>query len=116
MSRTITKFTSPFEPNAAFDAFSKYMFREGFEFVRKDGQQYWKKGSGLMAGPQFLKLTANNDGSYVLEAWVKFAILPGLYVGEMGVKGIVAVLPKQLLKERMDKTLMAMQARVIYQQ
>lgn len=52
----------------------------------------------------------------MLEAWIKFAILPGVYVGEMGTKGFVGALPKQLLKERVDKTLMAMQANVIYQQ
>ena len=92
MSRTIIKFTSPFNSNAVFDAFGKFMYRENFEFVQK------------------------NDGSYVLEAWIKFAILPGVYVGEMGTKGFVGALPKQLLKERVDKTLMAMQANVIYQQ
>lgn len=75
-----------------------------------------KKGVGLLTAPQFLKLSVNNDGSYVLEAWIKFAILPGVYVGEMGTKGFVGALPKQLLKERVDKTLMAMQANVIYQQ
>ena len=115
MSRTIIKFTSPFNSNAVFDAFGKFMYRENFEFVQKNGEQYWKKGVGLLTAPQFLKLSVNNDGSYVLEAWIKFAILPGVYVGEMGTKGFVGALPKQLLKERVDKTLMAMQANVIYQ-
>ena len=116
MSRTIIKFTSPFNTNAVFDAFGKFMYRENFEFVQKNGEQYWKKGVGLLTAPQFLKLSVNNDGSYVLEAWIKFAILPGVYVGEMGTKVFVGALPKQLLKERVDKTLMAMQANVIYQQ
>lgn len=83
---------------------------------RKTGNSIGKKGVGLLTAPQFLKLSVNNDGSYVLEAWIKFAILPGVYVGEMGTKGFVGALPKQLLKERVDKTLMAMQANVIYQQ
>ena len=78
MSRTIIKFTSPFNSNAVFDAFGKFMYRENFEFVQKNGEQYWKKGVGLLTAPQFLKLSVNNDGSYVLEAWIKFAILPGL--------------------------------------
>lgn len=64
-----------------------------------------EKGVGLLTAPQFLKLSVNNDGSYVLEAWIKFAILPGVYVGEMGTKGFVGALPKQLLKERVDKHL-----------
>ena len=94
MSRTIIKFTSPFNSNAVFDAFGKFMYRENFEFVQKNGEQYWKKGVGLLTAPQFLKLSVNNDGSYLLEAWIKFAILPGVYVGEMGTKGFVGALPK----------------------
>ena len=41
MSRTIIKFTSPFNSNAVFDAFGKFMYRENFEFVQKNGEQYW---------------------------------------------------------------------------
>ena len=54
MSRTIIKFTSPFNSNAVFDAFGKFMYRENFEFVQKNGEQYWKKGVGLLTAPQFL--------------------------------------------------------------
>ena len=36
MSRTIIKFTSPFNSNAVFDAFGKFMYRENFEFVQKN--------------------------------------------------------------------------------
>ena len=43
MSRTIIKFTSPFNSNAVFDAFGKFMYRENFEFVQKNGNSIGKK-------------------------------------------------------------------------
>lgn len=43
MSRTIIKFTSPFNSNAVFDAFGKFMYRENFEFVQKTGNSIGKK-------------------------------------------------------------------------
>ena len=116
MSRSITRFTSPFAPNAVFNAFGQYMQSEGFEFIQQNGEQLWKKGVGLLTAPQYAKLSVANDGSYVLEAWLKLAILPGVYVGEMGTKGFFGAFPKQMLKARVDRTLAAMQARVLYQQ
>lgn len=115
MSRSVSVFTSPFEPNAVFNAFGQFMQSEGFKLVQKNGEQLWKKGTGMLTAPQYAKLSVTNDGNYVLEAWIKFAILPGVYVGEMGTKGFLGAVPKQMLKVRVDRTLVAMQANVISQ-
>ena len=111
MSRFIQPFTTPYNPQQVMNCFNSYMQREGFEYVTKNGESYWKKGMGLLMAPQYLRLTQTNGG-YVLEAWLKFALLPGVYVGEMGIKGFFGALPKAMLKERVDALLATLQARL----
>lgn len=111
MSRFIQPFTTPYNPQQVMNCFNSYMQREGFEYVTKDGESYWKKGMGLLTAPQYLKLTQTNGG-YVLEAWLKFALLPGVYIGEMGLKGFFGAIPKAMLKDRVDSLLKALQAHI----
>lgn len=112
MARYVQSFTTPFTPQQAMNYFCSYMQSEGFSYVNKGNEGCWKKGVGLVSGPQFIKLTQAN-GVYTLEAWIKFAILPGVYVGEMGVTGAFGAIPKAFLKERVDSLLMALQARPV---
>ena len=109
MSRFVQPFTSPYNPQQVMNCFNSYVQREGFEYVTKNGESYWKKGVGLLIAPQYLKLTQTNGG-YVLEAWLKFALFPGVYVGEMGINGFFAAVPKTLLKDRVDSLLKALHA------
>ena len=111
MSRFIQPFITPYNPQQVMNCFNSYMQREGFEYVTKNGESYWKKGMGLLMAPQYLRLTQTNGG-YVLEAWLKFALLPGVYVGEMGIKGFFGAVPKAMLKERVDALLTTLQARL----
>jgi len=76
-----------------------YLTSEGFRQVQYKGAQVWKKGLGLMIGPQFIILEPK-EGNIHLEAWIKFALLPGVYLGEMGVEGTLAMIPKKKLKKR----------------
>ncbi len=55
-----------------------------------------------MLGPQFVKLTL--QGTRIeLEAWIRFVLLPGVYVGEMGIDGLFGLIPKKLLKKRIQQ-------------
>lgn len=74
----------------------KYLISEGFN---KIDSSVWKKGIGMMTAPQFISFYFSGN-SIVIEAWLKYAILPGLYFGEMGIDGFFGALPKQLLKGR----------------
>jgi hypothetical protein len=47
--------------------------------------------------PQFLKLKVR-EGHVRLEAWVKMAILPHVFVGEFPLEGPLLRLPKRQLK------------------
>ena len=111
MSRYIQPFTSVYNPQQVMNCFNSYVQQEGFEFVNKNDESYWKKGVGLLMAPQYLKLTPANGG-YVLEAWLKFAILPGVYVGEMGINGVFGAVPKALLKDRVETLLKMLQAHI----
>ncbi|MBN2495307.1 MAG: hypothetical protein JXR96_11990 [Deltaproteobacteria bacterium] len=77
----------------------QYLVSEGFKKNEQTG--VWKKGLGLMLGPQFLQVEPRQDGVH-LEAWIKFALLPGVYLGEMGIDGAFAVIPKRKLKKRVQ--------------
>lgn len=92
------------------DDFIKYVSddffaKEGFEYMNYQGEMVWKKGIGMLTAPQFIKIQYANGWVHV-EAWLKWAILPGVYSGEMGLDGFVGALPKSQLKQRVE-TLMA---------
>ncbi|MBR5285728.1 MAG: zinc ribbon domain-containing protein, partial [Clostridia bacterium] len=47
----------------------------------------------------FLKIMADQD-RIVVEAWIKFAVVPGVYAGEMGIDGVFGAVPKSMLSGR----------------
>ncbi|EEG31365.1 hypothetical protein CLOSTMETH_01002 [[Clostridium] methylpentosum DSM 5476] len=79
-----------------------YLTKEGYKLQNRDGETIWKKGHGVMTAPKFLKVGFLN-GQVHIEAWLKYPILPGVYVGEMGTTGFFAAVPKASLKKDVDK-------------
>lgn len=77
----------------------EFLTREGFKMMDYDGEKVWKKGTGLALGPQFMKVMPG-PGKVHVEAWIKFAILPGVFLGEMDTEGLVGGAPKRRLKKR----------------
>ena len=61
----------------------------------------YKKGMGVATGPSFVKVMAGNE-RIVVEAWIKFAALPGVYAGETGIDGVLGAIPKSFLKTRVQ--------------
>ena len=86
-----------------------YLSKEGFKQKLYKGEAVWKKGNGLLTAPQFIKISSL-QGHVHLEAWIKQAILPGVYVGEMGLDGAYGFAIKKVLKDRVDAL-----ARLLYQ-
>ena len=76
---------------------------EGFKLTNINGEEVWKKGNGIMAGPQFIAVKPSGTGTVLVEAWIKFAILPFVYGGEMDLTGFVGAVPKTFLKDRVNK-------------
>lgn len=82
--------------------------KEGFVLTDYKGERVWKKGVGLMTAPQFVKTTCRQGGVQI-EAWLKFAILPGVYCGEMGLNGFWGFAVKQMLRGRVEALIALLQ-------
>ncbi len=102
MSRYTNTIVSSLTAEAVSSVTEQYLRGEGFALSVIDGQQVWKKGVGLLTAPQMI-LVSIVPGSIRIEAWIKFAILPGVYAGEMGLDGFVGAIPKQALKSRVKE-------------
>ncbi len=84
-----------------FDNINQYLTTEGYEYVNFEGELVYKKGKGIAAGPTFFKLFVNHE-TVILEAWIKFAALPGVYAGELGIDGFYGWAQKAVLKTRVE--------------
>ena len=111
MARFIQHFISPLSEKEVVEGFFAFARKEGFEPHTEDGESCWKKGVGVATAPQFLKLSRGN-GDYVLEAWIKFAVVPGVYAGEMDLNDFTGAIPKKKLKSRVNAYLKSVQAQV----
>lgn len=78
-----------------------FLKKEGFVLTSLKGEVVWKKGVGVLSGPQFVKLQYSG-GMVHLEAWIKYAILPGVYCGEMGLDGAMGFAVKAALKNKVN--------------
>ncbi len=82
----------------------QYLSSEGYEFRKYEGENLYKKGKGIATGPTFIKVMADGN-AVIVEAWVKFAVVPGVYAGEISVDPAVpgmAAIPRKQLKKRVD--------------
>jgi len=102
MARYVKRFPiSGIDTTGIANQIGTYMTSEGFNIVNYNGQQVWKKGSGLLTMPQYMAITFTPQ-EVVVEAFIRYAILPGVYVGEMGIEGAMLAIPKGLLSKRVD--------------
>jgi hypothetical protein len=61
----------------------QYLKDEGFRLVRYKGKEaVYQKGSGLLVAPQYIKVTYR-EREAIIEAWMRYVLLPKLYVGEL---------------------------------
>ena len=82
-----------------------YFQKEGFKLVPYKGEMLWKKGCGVLTAPQYIKL-AYGQGIVHVEAFLRWAILPGVYVGEMALdNGFVGAIPKSMLMDKVNALL-----------
>lgn len=102
MSRYVNDIKTSKSTKEVEDAVNNYMSGEGFGIVDYKGEKVWKKGLGIMIGPQYLKVEPK-DGNVHIEGWIQWALLPGVYVGEMGTKGALGAIPKRQLRKRVEQ-------------
>ncbi|MBQ8827552.1 MAG: hypothetical protein IJZ90_00220, partial [Clostridia bacterium] len=99
MARYIKDFQISVSQDMLFNKIYSYLMSEGYDYIEYDSESVFKKGKGIVNGPTFIKLSFGAN-SVRLEAWLKYALLPGVYVGEIGLKGFVGAAAKGPLKLR----------------
>ena len=88
---------------------SDFIQKHGFTLVKINGEMMYQKGKGLLEMPQYFSYRYMN-GVLHIEAWVKFAWLPGVYGKENDMSGFVGTIPKNAYKEDIEELI-----RVLYQ-
>lgn len=88
---------------------SDFIQKHGFTLVKINGEMMYQKGKGLLEMPQYFSYRYMN-GVLHIEAWVKFAWLPGVYGKENDMSGFVGSIPKSAYKEDIEELI-----RVLYQ-
>ncbi len=101
MSRYVKDLGTAISRDEAWAVITAYLQSEGFEYRDERGEQVWRKGTGALGVPQFMKAEPA-DGVVHIEAWTAgFAFLPGIYTGEMDpMSGVWGAAFKALLKTR----------------
>lgn len=101
MARYHNEFSFQADPTMLLQQVHQYLMSEGYEYRDFKGEQVYKKGMGVATGPSFIKVMAGN-GRVIVEAWIKFAALPGVYAGETGIDGVLGAIPKAFLRTRVQ--------------
>ena len=79
-----------------------YLIHNGFKKKVKKGEEFWQKGNGWVAAPQYIKVSyAQTD--VTVEAWLRTAFLPGVYGKEMDLDGAMGFAIKAALKKKVEK-------------
>ena len=101
MSRYVRDFYGNINPDALYAEINQYMMQEGYTYMNYKGENLYKKGVGMLSAPTFLKVSVTNTSARV-EAFIKTAIVPGVYAGESGLDSFYGALPKSVLKTRVE--------------
>lgn len=97
MARYVHELKLLYEPNSTFKAIHDYLISEKFEYLNFEGEMVFKKGDGWVMAPTFIKVTFGQEIVRV-ESWIKYAILPGVFAGELGWDGFVGCAGKGTMK------------------
>jgi hypothetical protein len=98
MSRYTNTLGTSKPPELLNQQIAAHLKQQGFQQV-DPVKNVWQKGIGFLVWPQFVRFETR-PGALALEAWIKFALLPGVFVGEMGIDGVFGLIPKRMLKAR----------------
>lgn len=101
MARYIKEYQLSTNPEAALMRIHDYLQNEGYTFIVYDGENVYKRGKGVFEAPTFFKFSYINN-SVRMETWMKYTILPGVFVGEIDVKSFIGIAAKGQWKRRLS--------------
>jgi hypothetical protein len=68
---------------------TEYLTSEGLEYRDERGEMVWRKGTGALTSPQFIKTEILPDGTMHIEAWIAgAALMPGGGTASVDAEGI----------------------------
>lgn len=114
MARFVQEYRLQGSPDACFQAVHQFLTREGFEYTVYEQEQVFQKGNGWVLAPTFLKVTFAPD-RVRLEAWIKMALMPGVFAGEYPIEGFYGCAAKGTMKnavKTLDRVLGGPAARI----
>ena len=100
MARYTKDFQCAADPQAVFNAVSNYLYSENFQYENFDGENVFKKGNGVLTGPCFFRLVFV-QGYIRLESWMKYALLPGVFIGELDSSSLIGSGIRGIWKKRL---------------
>lgn len=112
MAKHVIEYTLNTDPQRVFDFVDQYLTSEGYRYREYQGENVFQKGRGWLCAPSFFKFTFI-DNKMILETWMKYALLPGVYVGEIGLTGPVGAFVKGPWKRRLKEIIMTLQQFVV---
>ncbi len=99
MPRYMRDFPMIGTPDQMYGMVRDYLFSEGYVETNVKGENVLKKGDGWVSGPTCFKISFY--GNFMrMESWMLYAVLPGVYGGEIGVDGFVGSATKGPWKKR----------------
>lgn len=98
------------KPNDFVDfIMSDFLQKHGFKLNTLKGETLWQDGSGWLVMPRFFKYWYR-DGVIHLEAWMRYPILPGVYLSENDMRGFMGCVPKNAYRNDIENLI-----QVLYQ-
>lgn len=85
------------DPQMAFNQIYQMLTASGFKYIQYQNENVFRKGTGTLTAPTFVKVTFYGQTVQV-EAWLKYALFPGVFVGELGMTGFVGCAVKGTMK------------------
>lgn len=86
-----------------------FLRKHGFTLVNINGEMVYQHGKGMITAPKYFCYRYAN-GIIHIEAWIKFAWLPGVYGKESDLNGYVGSVPKSAYKKDIEELI-----QVLYQ-
>ena len=102
MARYTSDFTMEQNQQEFFNRAHQLLTSMGYVYVTHKGEDIFKKGDGWVTAPTCFKITYSGN-TVRIEAWLKIALLPGVYISEHGLDGFYGFAVKDMLKGRVCK-------------
>ena len=80
---TVTRITTTASDDDARDIIGNILATQGYTLCQYKRQTVWKKGNGWLTAPRIFKIDKQCD-QIIIESWIPFTLLPGVYIGESG--------------------------------